>query len=142
MQVLQRSFSVLLVMFFLMFTVSFVFQERESNTYQQWQEIQISRFLQQVRKEGKCSYKQYQLFYDDLNRLGVTIEIVLKEYQRETDIEGKVYWYLISWEEIQECFIQKEYYVFQANSVVELCITTKKDTTVRQKKSYVHLIEK
>lgn len=142
MQILQRSFSILLILFFLMFAIEFIFQERESNTYQQWQEIQISRFLQQIRKEGKCSYKQYQWFYDALNRLGVTIEVALKEYQREIDIAGNVYWYLVSWEEIKEIFIQKEYYVFQANSIVELCITTKKDTMVKQKKSYVHLLEK
>lgn len=136
MQVLQRSFSILLAVFFVMFAVALVFQEKENNGYTQWEEIQVNRFLQQISREGRCTYEEYQLFYKALNQFGVNAEIVLKEYQRETDSKGTVYWYLVSWEEIKELLIQKEQYVFQKNSALELCITTKKGDSVTQEKYY------
>lgn len=137
MQVLQRSFSILLVVFFLMFVITFLVQDRTSYGYEQWKEIQVNRFLQKIAKDGICTYEQYQLFYEALSKFGVSVTIVLKEYQRETDVEGSVYWYLVSWEEIKEFLIQKGKYSFQKNSALELCITIKKGNSIKQKKYYI-----
>ncbi len=137
MHVLQRSISILLAAFFFIFAITFVVEEKENYGYEQWEEIQVNRFLQQIRKEGKCTYEQYQLFYGALNEFGKNIEVILKEYQRETNAEGIVYWYLVSWEEIQDFFIQEEQYTFQKNSAIELCVTAKKGDSVEQNKYYV-----
>ena len=137
MHVLQRSISILLAAFFFIFAITFVVEEKENYGYEQWEEIQVNRFLQQIRKEGKCTYEQYQLFYGALNEFGKNIEVILKEYQRETNAEEIVYWYLVSWEEIQDFFIQEEQYTFQKNSAIELCVTAKKGDSVEQNKYYV-----
>lgn len=137
MHVLQRSISILLAAFFFIFAITFVVEEKENYGYEQWEEIQVNRFLQQIRKEGKCTYEQYQLFYGALNEFGKNIEVILKEYQRETNAEGIVYWYLVSWEEIQDFFIQEEQYTFQKNSAIELCVTAKRGDSVGQNKYYV-----
>ena len=137
MQVLQRSISILLAVFFSLFAITFVVEEKENYGYEQWEEIQVNRFLQQIRKEGKCTYEQYQLFYGALNEFGKNIEVMLKEYQRETNAEGMVYWYFVSWEEIKDFFIQEEQYTFQNNSAIELCVIAKRGDSVKQNKYYV-----
>lgn len=136
MQILQRSFSILLTMFFLLFAITLVFEQKGKNGYEQWKEIQINRFLEQVSKEGKCNYEDYQLLHKVLNKFGRIVEIEVKEYQKEVDKKGTVYWYLISWEEIKENFLQKEEYTFQKNSVIELCVTMKKGNIKKQNKYY------
>lgn len=136
MQILQRSFSILLTIFFLLFAITLVFEEKGKNGYEQWKEIQINRFLEQVSKEGSCSYKDYQLLHKALNKFGNNVKIEIKEYQKERDMKGNVYWYLISWEEIKECFLQKEHYTFQKNSVIELYVTIKKGNIEKQNKYY------
>ena len=137
MQVLQRSISILLAVFFSLFAITFVVEEKENYGYEQWEEIQVNRFLQQIRKEGKCTYEQYQLFYGALNEFGKNIEVMLKEYQREMNAEGMVYWYFVSWEEIKDFFIQEEQYTFQNNSAIELCVIAKRGDSVKQNKYYV-----
>ena len=137
MQVLQRSISILLAVFFSLFAITFVVEEKENYGYEQWEEIQVNRFLQQIRKEGKCTYEQYQLFYGALNEFGKNTEVMLKEYQREMNAEGMVYWYFVSWEEIKDFFIQEEQYTFQNNSAIELCVIAKRGDSVKQNKYYV-----
>lgn len=136
MQVLQRSFSVLLIVFFLTFAVTLVFEEKGTYGYNQWEKIQINRFLEHMSTKGKVSYQEYQLLYKALNKFGKNVEITIKEYQREEDVKGMVYWYLISWEEIKEFLLQKEEYTFQKNSVLELCIIGKRGTIEKQEKQY------
>ncbi len=136
MQVLQRSFSILLTVFFLLFAITLVFEEKGKNGYEQWKDIQINRFLEQVSKEGKCSYEDYQLLHKALNKFGNNVKIEVKEYQKEIDRKGIVYWYLISWEEIKEWLLQKEEHTFQKNSVIELCITMKNGNIEKQNKYY------
>ena len=136
MQILQRSFSILLTIFFLLFAITLVFEEKGKNGYEQWKDIQINRFLEQVSKEGICSYEDYQLLHKALNKFGNNVTIEVKEYQKEVDRKGTVYWYLISWEEIKECFLQKEECAFQKNSVIELCVTIKKGNIEKQKNYY------
>ena len=136
MQVLQRSFSVLLTVFFLIFAVTLVFEEKEKYGYHQWEKIQVNRFLEEIKTEGKLKYQQYQLLYKALSKFGRNVEITIKEYQKEEDVKGTVYWYLISWEEIKEFLLQKEEYIFRKNSVLELCIIVKRGTVERQEKHY------
>ena len=136
MQVLQRSFSVLLIVFFLTFAVTLVFEEKGTYGYNQWEKIQINRFLEHMSTKGKVSYQEYQLLYKALNKFGKNVEITIKEYQKEEDVKGMVYWYLISWEEIKEFLLQKEEYTFQKNSVLELCIIVKRGTIEKQEKQY------
>ena len=70
MQILQRSFSILLTIFFLLFVITLVFEQKGKNGYEQWKEIQINRFLEQISKEGKCSYEDYQLLHKALSNFG------------------------------------------------------------------------
>ena len=110
MQVLQRSFSVLLGIFFLTFAVTLVVQEKGDYGYNQWGKIQVNRFLECMSTKGKVSYQEYQLLYGALNQFGVNVEFIIKEYQREEDVKGTVYWYLISWEEIKEFLYSKDFH--------------------------------
>ncbi len=136
MQILQRSFSILLNIFFLLFVITLVFEQKGKNGYEQWKEIQINRFLEQISKEGKCRYEDYQLLHKALSNFGNNVIIEVREYQKEIDRKGIVYWYFISWEEIKEYFLQKEEYTFRENSVIELCITIKKGNIEKQNKYY------
>lgn len=137
MQLLQRSFSVLLTIFFFVFAVTLVAEEKENYGYKQWENIQINRFLEKMSKEGKCSYEQYQLLYKALNKYGRNVTITVKEYQKEVDVKGNRYWYLISWEEMKELLIQKEEYIFQKDSVLELCVKVKEGNIEKQEKYYI-----
>lgn len=125
-----------MTIFFLLFAITLVFEQKGKNGYQQWKEIQINRFLEQISKEGKCSYEEYQLLHKALNKFGRTVDIKVKEYQKEIDRNGTVYWYFISWEQIKEGFLQKEEYTFQQNSVIELCVTIEKGNIKKQNNYY------
>lgn len=137
MHILQRSFSILLVIFFFVFAITLVFKEKEKNGYEQWEKIQVNRFLEQINSTGKYSYKDYQLLHDALSRFGRNIEITIKEYQKEMDAKGTVYWYFISWEEMKEFLLEEEEYVFRKNSAVEVCIITKKGSVEKEEKYYI-----
>lgn len=137
MQILQRSFSILLVVFFLIFAVTLVFNEKEENGYVQWEKIQVNRFLEQINSAGKYSYREYLLLHEALSRLGRTVEITIKEYQKETDAKGTVYWYFISWEEMKDVLLEKEEYIFQKNSAIEVCIITKIGSIQKEERYYI-----
>ena len=65
MHVLQRSISILLAAFFFIFAITFVVEEKENYGYEQWEEIQVNRFLQHTQK-AETLYSKRQASEDSV----------------------------------------------------------------------------
>lgn len=95
-------------------------RQNEKRNQHQWEEICTERFLKELSQKGYCAYEDYLQFHEALNYYGVTSTIGLEEYRKEQDIEGKSYFYLISWDELREKLEQDRIYYFSEGSTVRI----------------------
>ena len=118
MKSMQRMvLSILLVVSFL-FGISFTVLQREEKLVAQWEAIQTGRFLTKSCKNRNITYEDVLLYKASLEHHKHKLRIRLEELQRETDMEGNVYYHTVSWEEILEQMALQNYYDLQEDSIL------------------------
>ena len=125
----------LLVMLFL-FGISITVFEKEERLLQQWEVIQTECFMQKLCKTGQCSYEDIWTYMEALNGFYDTYVIRIEEFQRETDIAGNLYYYYVSWEEVQKQLMEREGYVFTKESVLAITVSRNRGEQSTEQKYY------
>ena len=135
MNVLQRSISVLLFALLCFWMIFFSYSEGKERWDKKWREVQLQRFINQVKNSGECNYEGYVNCLEQLQLSGVCT-MKIREYIREEDIVGNKYRYLVAWEEIMQELVNIHSYSFSAGSVFEVELETVQEETVQIKKYY------
>lgn len=124
MRMMQRVVLVLVLIVGFMIGITEGYQRRKIRLQEQWGIVQTERLLQKICNTGKCSYEECYLFHTALHQCGIDAKIRIEEYQREQDMEGRVYYHLISWEELKLYLLQEACYKFAEESVVCVQVQT------------------
>lgn len=124
MQIMHRVALVLMIVLVFSFGTMVAGQE-EIELQRQWEMIQTEKFLSKLCRTGQCTYEEYLSYYNGLNYFGMDSIIRLEEYQKEQDLDGKIYYYLVSWEELQTFFSKNSRYVFQQESIIRINVQRK-----------------
>lgn len=135
----QRGLLVLVLVGFLVSGTLMVQQGNVERMQKQWERHQVERFLGKICRTGCLSYIDCQKFLSSLNYTGMTSEITLEEYQREQDMKGKKYYYLISWEEMQKTMSEIEQCKVKNGSIIVLSIN-KSGRGWKEKTSYYGIV--
>lgn len=122
MQTVQRMLLVLLASVCLVTGITVVFEKKWEKRYSQWENLKTEQFLQQICRTGSVSLAEYTDYGIGLSLMGAGFEIQIEEYQREQDLDGKSYYYLVTWEEVKSRLQEDGRYVFQRESVLKLVV--------------------
>lgn len=126
MGILQRVLLTISVVGFLAAGSVLIFQEKETKLFRQWEQVKTEQFLQKICRTGVCTYEEYLLYLEALTRGGNDVKVTLEEYQKESSLATeKRYYYLISWEELQERMLMEGRYEFRSGSVVVIQVNQK-----------------
>ena len=136
MQVVQRMLLLLLIIVGLFFGMMMLKLEREEEIKKQWETSQVERFIGNICRRGNCTYEEYLLCHRALNYVGNTSEIAIEAYQKQKDMSGGHYYYMISWEEIREELYQEGEFVFPKESVVVVEVSRKSKYKAEESKYY------
>lgn len=109
----------------------FVYREKNKIFAKQWEEWQVSVFLEKINRCQSCSMEDYLKLVEVLNYSGVNTTISLEIYQKER-------YYLFSWEEIKLTLIQ-EPLKLEKGCLVRLC-TESRGNSYTQKSVYKKVI--
>ena len=136
MQIIQRMLLVLLMIFGLGFGILLLNLEQEEKVQKQWEALQIERFVGKISRRGTCTYEEYLLCHEALNYSGNTSVIAIETYQKEEDMSGEKYYYMISWEEIQEMLYRNGRFDFDEESVIVVSVSRKNKMKSLETKYY------
>lgn len=140
MQMMHRVTLVLIVVLVLLFG-SMVVSQEVIELQGQWEMIQTEKFLSKLCRTGQCTYEEYASYYNCLNYFGTETIIRMEEYQKEQDLDGKIYYYLVSWEEIRTFLLKKSSYMFQQESIIRITVQRKSRSRTVQC-SYYDVVER
>lgn len=132
MQIAQRTCLITMLIVFFMSGASLLYGEKEDKLLQRWEQVQSEDFLKHLCRTGSCSLDEYLQFCQTLSKGGIEAEICVMEYQKERDAEKKVYYYLISWEEIRKQLLENGAYYFEEGNVLKVSVMQKSRTKSRQ----------
>lgn len=115
-----------------------IYQERERKFQNQWEEIQVDKFICEISRKQECT--DYDLLnltrllnYGDVNTI-----IHLELYQREQSLTGIQQYYYVTWDEIQK-ILHSSSLKLERGSII--CIESEKNAgKLKQKKVYCDII--
>ena len=136
MQMIQRSFLVVAAAFCFVCMIGLLAGEKEKTLQTAWEEQSTEQFINTIIQTQQCTYEEYIRYCDGMRVLNDHVLAELTEHQKERDRTGKVYWYLISWEEILDILQREGVYYFQSESALEVRIWLEDRETVRQYEKY------
>lgn len=125
MQIVQRALLIMTMIIVLMVGTIVICREKEEKLQKQWECVQTERFLGKICRNGSISLDEYMEYNTTLNHAGTVSKIRIEEYQREQDITGRNYYYLVSWEELQDCFMKEGACDFKTESVIKISVEQK-----------------
>ena len=94
---MQRVFLIISVVIIL--GTSLVCVQKDKKLRGQWEQVLVENFLGNLCNTGKLTTMDYQKLYSGLVKSGSVIGIEIDEYRRETDINGNIFYYYVSWKE-------------------------------------------
>ncbi len=130
MQKFQRSIMTiyLTVIFIYMLKLTLIGQKEVQQLH--LEQLYIEQFQQQLIRNGKISYQEYLAEYMELSSLLGLEKLQLAEYIKEYDSAGKIYYSLVTWEEIKEVLLREEEYCFEKESILEISVENRKGSRV------------
>lgn len=131
-QLLQRGVLIVVVVMVIFF-VGTEKQKKDKEIQAHWEQLHAEEFLEGLCRTGKMSYEEFLMFYKALNYYGVVSDIRISEYQKEQDLEGNLYRYLIPWEELSVKLVEEGCYLFRKGSIIELAIMQKEGSQEERK---------
>ncbi len=120
MQIAQRVLLVLVVIVLLMVGAKMTVRDREEKMRTQWESVQTERFLKQICRRESLSWNEYMYFFETLNRSGSKLNIRIDIYRTEQDLAGEVYYFLRSWEELQEYYYEESTWYLETGSIIRV----------------------
>lgn len=120
MNIAQRMIMVLVIIVFLVTGIDMVCKEKEEKIKIQWERMQTELFLQELCRNKYLGQNDYMIFAESLMHSKASSEISIEEYKKEQDLAGNIYYYFISWEELQESIWKEEGYFFEPGSVIRI----------------------
>jgi len=117
----------------------FVCTEKEEKIQKQWEQVQTEIFLQRISRKGTLSLEEYEKYYLALNKLGADVTVKIEEYRKEKDREGNSYFYLITWEEVQNTLICNDTASFLQDSIIVLELVRSRDRSCINQKYYIRI---
>lgn len=138
MQMLQRIFLVISVV--IMLGTSVVCVQKDKKIREQWEQVLVENFLGNLCNTGKLTTMDYQKLYSGLVKSGAVIGIEIDEYRRETDINGNVFYYYVSWKEREMKYFTEGYCMFNEGSIIRISINRSNLIEIFNK-SYWDIIE-
>ena len=139
MQQIQRIFLIGAVIVIVSLGILLPHVENAKKLQNQWEQLQVERFMEQICRKQDCSYEEYVLLHGALNYTWIGSVIEMEEYRVEHDMEGNVYYYGISWDEIKEILFLEEQYRFSDNSVLVVCVN-RSSGIGNQKRKYYNIV--
>jgi len=139
MQQIQRFFLIAAVIVIIALGTLLPHVESAKKLQTQWELLQVERFMELVCRNKECSYEDYVLLHGALNYAGTSSVIEIEEYRTEQDMEGNVYYYGISWDELREMLFFDEQYYFSDNSVLVVCVN-RNGGIGNQKRKYYDIV--
>ena len=96
------------------------YQKQKERRQGQWEAVQTERFIKKICKSGMLSLQEYMLYCNMWVSDGSSYEIKIEEYRKEQDIQGRCYYYLVTWEELKNTFRREEFCTFEEESVIRM----------------------
>jgi len=131
MRIVQRTFLLLVVIFMLVLGIAHVYKEREKKAARQWESLQTELYLEKLCRSQRVTREGYLRYVQSLNYGSTISHIRIEQYQKEQDLKEKVYYYLISWEELQNRLFEEESALLLKDSVI--CITVERRSRKQSK---------
>ena len=120
MQIAQRILLIVSVIGVVLVCCMFVTKGRAEKCTEQWETIRVEEFLQQVLRRQALSMEEYIFFLDNITYLDDTAKINLEVYQKEWDIEGNSYFFLILQEEIKKILEEEKRMELETGSIIKV----------------------
>jgi hypothetical protein len=118
--------------------VIMIYQEKERKFQNQWEEIQVEKFICEISRKQECTENDFLNLSKLLNYGDVNTIIHLELYQREQSLTGIVQYYYFSWDEIREILYSSSLKL-ERGSIV--CIESERNVRkLKQKKVYCEII--
>jgi len=122
MQTGQRLLMMLTVVIIGVFCCFVVVQNRIKKEIEQWEYIGVEVFLHQVVRKKEITLNEYRIAIGEIRHLNSTAEIEIEVYRKEWDLEGKHFYSLLTWEEVQNILKQENSMELQEGSIVRVII--------------------
>jgi len=125
MQVAQRILLVVAAVFAAVTVCFAVNQGRVEKRSKQWEEIRVEMFLQQIIKKQELTISDYIVFLKEVRYFDDTPEVGIEIYQKENDLTGTGYYYLLSQEEIEGKLEQENGMELGEGNIIQIVIQHK-----------------
>ena len=135
----QRTLLVVTILLIFMEGWHFVCTEKEEKIQKQWEQVQTEIFLQRISRKGTLSLEEYEKYYLALNKLGADVTVKIEEYRKEKDREGNSYFYLITWEELQNSLLYNDTTTFFKDSIIVLELVRSRYRSCINQKYYIRI---
>ena len=122
MQALQRMLMIIMAAVIFLYLTEITLGDRQERLVSQWEGLYSERFINRICESGTCTYEEYQRYYTVMYQLYGKVSVFLNEYQREWDIGGKEYRFMLSWPEIKKYMSEEGEYCFKEESIIELIV--------------------
>lgn len=99
MQIAQRILLVTAVAFIVATGCCVTWKDKEEKQSEQWERICVESFMQKIRRKREISLNEYIYFTDAIRRLDEGAGIEVEIYRKEWDIQGNLYYFLLTREE-------------------------------------------
>lgn len=135
----QRTLLVVTILLIFMEGWHFVCTEKEEKIQKQWEQVQTEIFLQRISRKGTLTLEEYEKYYLALNKLGADVTVKMEEYRKEKDKEGNCYFYLITWEELQNSLLYNDTTTFFKDSIIVLEFVRSRYRSCINQKYYIRI---
>jgi len=139
MQTVQRTLLVIAILLIFMKGWHLVCEEQEEKIQKQWEYVQTDFFLQSISRKGTLALEEYEKYHLALNKLEANITVRMEEYRKEKDKEGNCYFYLITWEELQDSMLCNDNAAFSQDSIIMLELIQSKHRRSSSRKYYIRV---
>ena len=139
MHLAQRMLLTVMAAAVLLSGVYTVYGTKAEKMRKQWEIIQTERFMGKAVRSGEVTEEEFTRYVDSLNYFGVSTTVQIEEYQRAEDMEGKIYFRLVSAGECQKEIERDGILRFRDGSVVKITVFRTSGKKKRES-GYVELI--
>ena len=102
MQIAQRILLVTAVVFVFFAGCLYIKRTGNKKILNQWDKICSEEFLQRMTKKQEVLLNEYICFAEEIRSFASDAEIEIKVYRKEWDIEGNMFYYLLTQEELEK----------------------------------------
>lgn len=130
MHVAQRMLLTVTIIITTMLLIAVMNNNKEDRIMDQWERIRTEAFLQHIIRNQELSLNEYLHYAEAVKHLDGTTEVILEIYRKEWDMDGNVYYFLISQEEILDYLIKENSVFFKEQSIISVKIHRNRRGTI------------